>query len=135
MMKLYAPNEYWRASQKKRDAVSNGCGSKLDLSRFIPNTMYGLCIKDACDIHDWQYKFGKTRGDKMFADATFLLNLCVIILTKSGWFLKVPRLLRATKYFVAVIAKGDKSFYHDKPRNEEMTITFHGSFRDMPKGI
>ena len=129
-MKLYAPNEYWAASKEERETHCNGCGSELDLSgKLVPNTMYGLNVRQACCIHDWMYYFGKTYADKLFADAIFLLNLTVMILDKSGWWSKLPRLLRATKYFVAVARYGDKSFFDDKEGNTDMYITFKGTFK------
>lgn len=131
-MKLYAPYEYWLASHEDREKNCNGCGSGLDLSgKLVPNTMYGLDIVLACCIHDWMYKYGRTLGDKLFADSMFLLNMTIIILNRSGWFLKVPRLLRAGKYFAAVAAKGNESFFHEKRPNEDMSITFAGTFKSI----
>lgn len=46
---LYAPKEYWSASQEELDEVCNGCGSKDGIK--VPDTIYGLSIKIACDIH------------------------------------------------------------------------------------
>lgn len=132
-MKLYAPIEYWNAAQKQRAENCNGCGSELDLSgKLVPDTMYGLNIRQACCIHDWMYRFGKTYADKLFADAIFLLNLCLIIIAKSNWFTMGLRLLRATKYFVAVVKAGEESFFYEKEKNKVMHITFKGTFMEMP---
>lgn len=84
----------------------------------------------ACCIHDWMYKFGKTKGDKLFADAIFLLNMTVIIVDRGGWLCSL-RLLRASKYFAAVAWKGDNSFFYEKDIDEAYTITFKGSFREL----
>jgi hypothetical protein len=129
-MKLYAPNSYWESSELEREANNNGCGSELDLSgKLVPNTMYGLNIKKACGIHDWMYIKGVTYGDRLFADGFFLVNLSIIIIQEGGW-LTTLRLLRATKYCVAVLVKGSDSFFHGKDRNEDMYITFKGEFKD-----
>lgn len=131
-MKLYAPLHYWNSTKEQRESDCNGCGSELDLSgKLVPNTMYGLNIRPACCVHDFMYIHGKTYADKLFADAIFLLNLCVIIIEKSNWFTMGFRLLRATKYFVAVVKAGDDSFFHKKDKNDDMYITFHGTFKEI----
>jgi hypothetical protein len=128
--KLYAPKEYWDASDEEREANCNGCGSELDLSgTLVPNTMYGLNVIQACCIHDWMYAKGQTLADKLFADCMFLFNLVIIILNSSGLLLKIPRLLRATKYFIAVVRYGETSFFDNKEKNEATYITFKGEFR------
>ena len=80
-LKLYAPLTYWEASEEERAKICNGCGAKDGLS--VPSSFYGLCIKEACNIHDWMYQHGTTQADKLFADAMFRLNLTMIIDTNS----------------------------------------------------
>ena len=130
-MKLYAPKEYWNATQEERDANCNGCGSELGVSKYlVPNTMYGLDVRKACCIHDWMYIKGETYGDRLFADGFFLVNLAQIIIDKGGW-LMTPRLFRATKYCVAVLVKGTESFFHEKEINNDLRITFNGIFKEI----
>ena len=127
---IYAPKQYWKHREEFDANECNGCGSELDLSgRLVPNTIYGLDIsKDACCPHDFGYKYGKTWMDKYFIDVMFLYNMVALILNKGGW-LVLPRLLRATKYFVAVVAKGNDSFAHEKIVSDAKKITFVGEFR------
>ena len=128
-MKLYAPKEYWEASKEEREDNCNGCGSELGLSRLIPESILGLKIKPVCCKHDWMYVFGKTLGDKLFADAMFIYNLTVLILRGSKW-LVIPRLLIASNYYIGVVVAGNDSFFVNKERNKDSNITFKGEFRD-----
>ncbi len=131
-LQLYAPFEFWTASQSERKANCNGCGSELDLSgKLVPNTMYGLDVRIACCIHDWMYAKGSTLADKLFADAIFLLNLSLLIIDGSSLLTMPLRLLRASKYFVAVVKAGEESFFYNKSKNKEMYITFKGTFKEV----
>jgi hypothetical protein len=128
---FYAPKEFFAHKAQAIEKDCNGCGSDLDLSgKLIPNTIYGLNIKDeGCCPHDFGYKYGVTWLDKMFTDVMFLYNMTAKILNEGGW-LTIPRLLRATKYFVAVVKYGDKSFADGKESvSDEKIITFKGEFR------
>ena len=131
-MKLafYAPKQWWENKEKAIKEDCNGCGSELDLSgRLVPNTLYGLNIKDnCCCVHDFMYKYGLTQTDKVFADCMFLYNIVALILNTGG-ILTIPRLLRATKYFIAVAKFGDKSFSVGKNVSSEKVITFKGETR------
>lgn len=126
-MKLYAPKEYWEATPEQIANICNGCGSKDGVK--VPNTMWGLSIKEACFRHDFMYYLGKTRGDKFFSDAMFMMNLAVLIINSSNWFTVMPRLFRATKYYIAVVKYGKDAYWVNKEPNEEMTITLRGEFR------
>ena len=126
-MKLYAPLSYWTATQNELKESCNGCGAKDGIK--VPNTMYGLCIKKACEIHDWMYKVGTTLADKLFADAIFRLNLSIIIDAGSNFFTALLRHGRASTYYTAVIEWGESAFWVDKKRNDEMVITYIGEFR------
>jgi len=93
------------------DYKSNGCGSDTARFDFVPDTIYGMSIFEACRRHDWAYKVGGTKYDKFIGDMEFLYNMIVLIIniedTPHPTFLG---LLRAMKYFYAVHTKGDSSF-------------------------
>lgn len=128
---IYAPKEWWENKTKAIKEDCNGCGSELDLSgKLVPNTIYGLNIKENCCCpHDHMYKHGVTKLDKLFADVMFLYNMSATIINYGGW-LQGMRLLRAAKYFMAVVKYGDKSFADGKlVVSEEKVITFKGEFR------
>jgi len=137
---IYAPKQWFEDRERAIKEDCNGCGSELDLSgKLVPNDLYGLDIsKEGCCPHDFMYKYGMTWLDKLFADVMFLYNLVALILNaahgKRFWqkerLLVIPRLLRATKYFVAVVRFGDDSFADGKEFvSDEKHITFRGEFR------
>ena len=128
-MKLYAPNSYWNATPEQLKEVCNGCGAKGGMD--VPDRMYGLKITNSCHIHDWMFKEGITFADMMFANSIFLLNLSIEILAGSNWATKPLRLMRATKYFIAVIQFGSDAYWVDKEKDEDMSITFNGTFGDI----
>lgn len=109
---LMAPNAYWNASRQKRGRNCNGCGTEGWLGMLVPDTMYGLRIGRACNIHDWMYAAGTTKADKMLADSVFLQNLVKLIAqerAQSPWnwtggplLLQCVRERRAFSYFQAV---------------------------------
>lgn len=124
---LYAPLSYWNATSEEKQKVCNGCGAKDGIK--VPNTFWGLCIKEACNIHDWMYKEGLTKADKLFADAMFRLNLSILIDENSNIVTAMLRHSRASKYYTAVAKWGDSAFWVDKNRTLEMKITYKGEFR------
>lgn len=127
MMKLYAPLSYWTATQNELKESCNGCGAKKGIK--VPDTFYGLSITQACNIHDWMYKEGKTQADKLFADAIFRLNLSIIIDGNSNFLTALLRHGRASTYYTAVAQWGESAFWVDKNKNDEMVITYKGEFR------
>lgn len=125
-MKVYAPKTYWEATPEEKLEVCNGCGAKNGIK--VPNTMWGLDISHACNVHDWMYDEGTTLADFYFANAVFIMNLALIITGASKW-LAFFRLARATKYFIAVQELGSYAYWVDKKENKELHITYKGEFR------
>jgi hypothetical protein len=120
---LYAPNSYTHASEAIRAAVVNGCGPggwKFDL---VPDTIYGLNITLACNIHDWMYHEGETIADKDTADRVMLNNLLRMIdVARAPFWLRKLRCWRARTYYNAVHLYGGSAFWADKNNGNE-TIT------------
>jgi len=98
------------------DYKSNGCGSGW-YAKLIPNTIYGVSIKEPCRRHDYSYEVGKTQEDKDIGDNQFLLNLLTVIDNIKKWYYptKLAR-LRAIDYYSAVKDHGDKAFWSDKEK-------------------
>jgi len=118
---LFAPPDYWRLSEIAKGRICNGCGTKGLCGYVIPDTIWGLCITPACDIHDFQYATGQNHEDKMSADRSFLYNILRLIDAAGGiGILKYLRRRRAYKYYEAVCAFGGPAFWKDKNRPEEM---------------
>lgn len=126
-MKLYAPKTYWNATEEELRSICNGCGAEGGIK--VPETMWGLNIKPCCQIHDWMFKEGKTYADFLFANAVFIMNLTITIVSFGSRWLAPFRLARATKYFLAVQVLGQDAFWVNKKRNNEMIITYKGEFR------
>jgi len=109
MIELSAPIEYTILTAEGKAEICNGCGAKGGIP--VPNTMYGLDISEACNIHDFRYYIGETWEDKVFADMEFLKNLYAIIEHETwfGWVEKL-RKIRAEEYVLAVKLWGDDAY-------------------------
>jgi len=120
-MELFAPQSYIEASPEVRAAVANGCGAagwKLDI---VPDTIWGLEVTEACNIHDWMYAEGETIHDKMTADRTLLNNLLRLIEAETRWgWLRWLRRKRALKYYQAVAEFGGPAFWANKNPPENL---------------
>ena len=119
-LRLYAPESYWTATPDERSAVCNGCGTAGWKGKLVPNTMWGLNIRKACDIHDWMYHYGKTEADRYDADKAFLNNL-IRIINNHGGVLAGLRRYRATTYYNAVHRFGGAAFWDNKNPEETMS--------------
>lgn len=113
-MLIDIPKKYLNISPELKAFVCNGAGAKDGIK--VPSTLYGLECLEAFNIHDFDYWLGVTQEDKIKADFRMLNNLFVLILNYGGW-LMVPRMFRATLYFIAVAKFGKKAFYAEKERN------------------
>lgn len=119
-VRLYAPPEYWNLSEEARREISNGCGPKR-FGFLVPDTMYGLDVSDACDIHDYMYHVGTTLADKEEGDRVMLNNVLRIIEAKTRlrpllWL----RRRRAYKYYRAVKHFGPPAFWAGKNSDAEL---------------
>ena len=122
-VELYAPQSYIQANPHDRTYRVNGCGPGGWLNRLVPDTIYGLDVSEACNIHDWMYFVGLTIEDKERADRVMLNNLIRIIdaNTSFGWLRRL-RYRRARTYYDAVCTFGGPFFWHGKNPPEELFI-------------
>ncbi len=108
---LYAPSDFWEMSNEEISKISNGCGAAGAAIDYVPDTIYGLNISPACDIHDYGYYRGGTINDKYIDDLFLLINTMEIIKEKTNWkLLKILRLNRALKYFYMVDFYGSDAY-------------------------
>lgn len=112
---LSAPASYWSASCETRRLNCNGCGTSGWKGTLVPDTVYGLPISEACNIHDWMYAEGVTTDDKGEADSLFLHNLLALVesAAKASQFARwiAPlRRRRVLKYYEAVALAGGPAF-------------------------
>lgn len=114
---LLAPLEYWAVPPEDMHLhVSGRCGPGKGLGdKLVPETVWGLSITKACEIHDFMYEFGpKTKEYKEAADRVFLVNMLTIIDRKTKWeAVRFLRRRRAYKYYDAVAMLGDRAFYRN----------------------
>ena len=120
---LFAPESYWKlTAQQKKDAC-NGCGTKGIVGHIIPDSLYGLSIKEACNIHDWMYRTGATVADKDEADRVFLNNMLRLVDDGSdNWFTRWVRSRAAVKYYYAVRDCGGPAFWQGKNSFDELGL-------------
>ncbi len=121
-MRLIAPESYRRATAIERARYCNGCGGAGSWSSWmVPNHMWGLCVLEACNIHDWAYAhgLGKARADMML-----FRNLLILCGQGSRWLLPL-RALRCLTYYLAVTFCG-RRFYGRKQADKELRRKRHG---------
>jgi hypothetical protein len=123
---LYAPPEYIAARPDVRAQVANGCGPGGWLGELVPETIWGVPVSAACDIHDWMYVMGKTQADKEEADDVFRNNLLRLISAAGGpWWLRWLRQQRVLVYYEAVQHFGGPLFWQSKnPKSHKFTAAF-----------
>jgi len=112
-VRLYEPISYTTASCFQKQEICNGCGSAKAKFDFVPDSIYGLKITPACNIHDWMYHKGKTIEDKEEADRVFLNNMLRLIEAGSK-ILKPFRRRRALFYYENVVVFGGPAFWQGK---------------------
>jgi hypothetical protein len=107
---LVVPTSFFKAKKKEIEKIVNGAGPK-GWGWLVPDTLYGLSVTAAANIHDWEYYKGKTKEDKKKADDNFYKNMIRIIEAEtSNWLLKKLRTMRAKLYFWAVKHFGQSAF-------------------------
>jgi hypothetical protein len=94
---LVAPAAYFGMTAERKAVVCNGAGPKK-FGWLVPDTLYGLSITEAANIHDFMYAIGHNRKE---ADDVFLKNMLTLINERGGFF-KHLRRSRAKWYFRAV---------------------------------
>lgn len=124
-MKLFAPESYWNLTDEaKKELTEGGCGPGGFGDWLVPDTVYGLSIRKACQIHDACYALGETIKDKKSADRTFLNNMLRIIYSGTKWWiLRKLRIRRAYTYYKAVKLFGGHAFWHNKNSIKEYRET------------
>lgn len=100
---------------RQRIGSEGGCGPGKWGDMLIPDTIYGLSMKPACYCHDTDYSEADTPDKRYEADLNLLKNGERIIKLKShNKFMVWIRMLRYTKYYVAVNLAGDSYTCGDK---------------------
>jgi hypothetical protein len=119
---LYAPKGYKDLNPTEKERICNGAGP-AHFGWLVPDTIWGLSITEAANIHDFMYWAGKTLEDKEEADRVFLNNMVRLIESKTsfiGMALNPLRLHRAGLYFKAVDQFGGPAFWAGKNTKETL---------------
>jgi len=124
-MNLFVPESYRRATPLERSRYCNGCGGAATgwltwlVNWFIPQSVWGVCVRPACDIHDWSYAhaLGKFRSDLMF-----LCNLLILCWFGGSRWIFSLRALRCLTYYLAVTIFG-RRFYGRKITDKVMRLS------------
>lgn len=112
---LTAPPAFCAATMDELKAICNGCGSASAKFDFVPDTIWGVYIGEACMIHDFEYHAGRTEQDKATADWNFLKNLIKVIRHKSKWYSPTfVMCCRAMVYYYLVSKHGSSAFWAGK---------------------
>jgi hypothetical protein len=122
MTYLYAPELYWKYKSREPELLAeivNGCGPAGWKSKWIPDTIYGVSIREACNIHDFMYHIGTCEADRDEADRVFKNNMLRIITAESSTdFTLWLRRQRVLKYYWFVHNMGGTYFWADKNSDE-----------------
>ncbi len=119
MIVASAGYKQWRASKE-----CNGCGSGWN-AKLVPDTIYGLDIKDCCCPHDYDYEIGQSIEEKEAADRRFKNNMFRKIeaddnIFRDNKFIKSLMYTRARTYYEFVKEFGASAFWNGKDTGEEM---------------
>lgn len=108
---LDAPAAFWITDDVTLSMITGGCGPGRFGDHGWFDKVWGLSIKMACVVHDFEYSVGKTLEAKKVADIRFLNNMFKIVNSQSLFdWLKVLRRYRALTYYNMVSEFGGEAF-------------------------
>ena len=117
--KLYAPESFWELEDKSE---LNGCGPK-SAGLMVPDTIFGLNISAACNIHDHCYTLKPySISTKDWADRIFLNNILRLNESTKWRWLKRLRRWSAYRYYNAVRKFGGIFYWRGKNRPSEESV-------------
>ena len=99
------------------DYQSFGCGPGGIGDWFVPDTMWGLSVKDACKQHDHDYRFGSGSSDihRLECDQRMRDNMHMIVETYSASkILKALRHVRISTYYRMVRIFGSNAYWKER---------------------
>ncbi len=95
--------------------IVGGCGPGEWGDPLVPDSILGVDISPACDIHDYAYLIGETEEEKTNADIELFANGFRIIKQKSkNKFTSFLRAIILSWYFLAVAYGGQSSYDKEK---------------------
>jgi hypothetical protein len=87
--------------------MCNGCGPKLGV---MPDLVPEFIFHEACQVHDFDYWFGKSARDRKQADQRFLDNMLDLADGQRSWWSRKWYSFLAWRYYAGVRSFGAKAF-------------------------
>ena len=124
-LELYADAGYWEFKWDFPDENAGyGCGPGGIGDFFVPDTCYFLSIRDACRIHDFNYRHTSgidSEDDRARADRILKNNaLRIVDFHTKNWILKRLRYRRVQTYYKMVRAFGSPAYWESRNKAEDM---------------
>lgn len=124
-VRLYAHPDCWKFKEEfPNEWRTFGCGAGAGLGDIlVPDTVYGLSVREACRIHDWYYTFWPDASEtgRELADRIFRNNLLRIVRAQTSnpvlFFLRERRCLA---YYAAVKNFGSLHYYTGRNTADEL---------------
>ena len=108
---LNAPSSFWITDEPTLAMITGGCGPGAIGNFGWFDAIWGLNVRHACAIHDFEYGIGTALWQKDAADTRMFNNMMLIINSQSqSRVLRCLRRYRATSYYNAVSEGGTKAF-------------------------
>lgn len=93
------------------DGVFNGCGAGGWKGKLVPETVWGVSIREACRIHDYDYWIGGLGIEaKKVADIRFYQNMLLIFEEVEGWSRRLNWLReRRARFYLSVLTESNEA--------------------------
>ncbi len=115
---LYADADCWDFKDMLPDEFNSyGCGPGGIGDFFVPDTVYGLSIREACRIHDWGYRHCKdgSEDDRARHDRILRNNSQRIVEAGTTWgWVKALRMRRVLTYYQMVRNFGSNAYWSER---------------------
>ena len=123
-VELFADAECWEFKwQHPEEFASYGCGPGGIGDFLVPDTVYGLSIRDACRVHDWGYRHCKnaSEDDRARHDRILKNNSQRIVdFHTKNWLLKKLRYRRVLTYYYMVKNFGSTAYWSERNKSSEI---------------
>jgi len=118
MKQLIAEEACWKFQANYPEEFHDyGCGPGGLGDWFVPDTMWGLSVRPACKIHDWDYRHGEGCSEEHRRECDERLRKnCLIIVDQfsKSEILRHLRHIRVNTYFYMVHWFGKKAYWSER---------------------
>jgi hypothetical protein len=120
-MKLFVPFDCQKFIEEHPDEFKTyGCGPGGIGDYLVPDTVWGLSIRQACRIHDWAYRHANDASEEARKQHDKILSynsMRIVIARTTNHTLFVLRRRRVKTYYQMVRAFGGRAYW-DENRNK-----------------